>query len=277
MNASTEWNLSALCNTPILAPLHPVIAHLQSRQFPTLPQLNGLLRRIQPPIQVQTGHPLRFIPQAPGRMGFESQYEPRCYLTGEVQTRPDNWHDLFNAMVWLTFPKAKAAINSRHFQALSAKAEPGNSQRGRVRDMATLLDESGVVVVSASHELSKLLQTFQWKELFWHRREQVQNEMGFYVLGHGLYEKALHPYIGMTGQGLVLHVSTEFFRCPLQAQISYLDDRVAAYLNNPAHCASTQELHPVPLLGVPGWATENNSEDYYSNTSYFRPGRQYLK
>jgi hypothetical protein len=30
----------------------------------------------------------------------------------------------------------------------------------------------------------------------------------------------------------------------------------------------------VPLLGVPGWSADNESESYYDNTAYFRPGRQ---
>jgi hypothetical protein len=28
------------------------------------------------------------------------------------------------------------------------------------------------------------------------------------------------------------------------------------------------------LLGVPGWAADNNCAAYYDNTAYFRPGRR---
>jgi len=76
-----------------------------------------------------------------------------------------------------------------------------------VRDTNTLLDESGVVIPCADSELAELLRDFRWKELFWQRRERVQNSMGIYLFGHGLYEKALRPYIGMTGQGLLLPVA----------------------------------------------------------------------
>ena len=210
-------------------------------------------------------------------MGFEAQYEPRCYLSGEVQMRADNWHDLFNALVWLTFPKAKAAINARHFHALSNHSDPHDSQRGRVRDMATLLDESGVIVVSANMELVELLRTFQWKDLFWQHREQVCAEMGFYIFGHGLYEKSLRPYVGMTGQGLSVKVEQKFFSWNLPDRLAYLDECVADYLNRPEHCKTTSELHPVPLLGVPGWVEGNNTDSYYDNTEYFRAGRRNLK
>lgn len=276
MKLSPDWNLAALLNSPLFAPLHPVLSHLEPDKFPTLRDFNELLA-CHPAISVQPGHPLRFVPQESGRLGFESQYEPRCYLTGEVQTRTDNWHDLFNALVWLVFPKAKAAINSRHYQALTTKTDAMESQRGRVRDMATLLDESGVIVVCANASLSELLLSFQWKELFWQRREQVGSAMGFYIFGHGLYEKAMQPYVGMTGQGLLLYVEQEFFTWPLSARLAYLDQRLAAYLQDAAHCLSPRELHPVPLLGVPGWAAENDRAAYYDNTFYFRSGRRDLK
>jgi hypothetical protein len=277
MKKNHEWDPAELLQSPLFAPLHPVLAHLIHAEFPGITDWNNLLLAQGKDICVHSGPALRFVPQEQGRQGFESQYEPRCYLSGEVQTRENNWHDLFNALVWLSFPKAKAAINARHYHALMHVAEATGSQRGKVRDMATLLDESGVIVVCASAELAELLCTFQWKELFWRHREQVCNEMGFYMFGHGLYEKALSPYVGMTGQGLLLHVAVEFFSWSLQAQLCYLDDRVAAYLNNPAHCVSTQELHPVPLLGVPGWSAENNHAEYYDNTGYFRPCRQQQK
>jgi len=262
-----------LLKSPLFKPLQPVLAHLEGKDFPGLEEWNALLEQHYPDIAVNNGSSLRFVPQETGRQGFESQYEPRCYLTGEVQTRENNWHDFFNALVWLTFPKAKAAINARHYRALMHADDAIDSQRGKVRDMATLLDESGVIVVSANAELVELLSNFQWKELFWKRRAQVNSEMGFYIFGHGLYEKARQPYVGITGQGLVLHVSVEFINWPLQAQMSYLDERVAEYLSNPAHCISTRELQPVPLLGIPGWIADNELEAYYDNTSYFRACR----
>lgn len=277
MKLTHEWALAALLQSPFLSPLHPLLARLESGKFPAMRDFNVLLEECNPAIRVELGHELRFVPQESGRMGFESQYEPRCYLTGEVQTRADNWHDLFNALVWLTFPKAKAAINKRHYQALTNEADSSGSERGRVRDMATLLDESGVIVVCANPGLAELLVNFQWKELFWQRRGQVNAAMGFYIFGHGLYEKALQPYTGMTGQGLLLHVSDNFFSWALPEQLNYLDERIADYLLNPLHCRSPRELNPVPLLGIPGWSAESEQAEYYENTSYFRTGRRDAK
>lgn len=274
MNPTPEWNKEVLLQMSFFAPLHSVIFHLGTDGFPTLQDCNALLAAHHPTLAVHSGRPLRFVPQEYGKLPFEEQYEPRCFLKGEVPTRANNWHDLLNALVWLIFPKAKAAINARHYRALTEESDSViHSQRGAVRDTNTLLDESGVIVACADAELAELLRNFEWKELFWKRRKQVQFSMGFHLFGHGLYEKALRPYIGMTGQGLLLPVEQTFFTWSQERQLAHLDEMLAGYLTSAAHCRSTRELTPVPLLGVPGWAAENESAAYYDNTNYFRTGR----
>lgn len=273
-----------MLESPLFEPLHPVVSRLAECAFPSLADCNALLAARSMPIRVRSGEPLRFVGQEHGKLPFDRQYEPRCYLTGEVQTREDNWHDLFNALVWLTFPAAKAAINARHYRSLTEGGAPeddskgARSQRGGARDMLTLLDESGVLVVCADPELERLLRDFRWTELFWRQRDRVHAAMGFYLFGHGLYEKALRPYLGMTGQGLVLPVEPDFFAWPLERRLSWLDGLLADYLSAPGNCRGSRELTPVPLLGVPGWTPENEILGYYeNNASYFRAGRLSLK
>lgn len=276
-SADHPWNSQELLASPLFSALHPVIQSMPAQSFPSLQICNALLAARQPTIAVNNGHEVRFVPQAHGKLAFEAQYEPRCYLTGEVQTRDDNWHDLLNALVWLTFPKSKAAINARHYQALTVEALPSitaTSQRGTVRDTSTLLDESGILIACADARLADALHGFRWQELFWQQRERLHSRMGFFLFGHGLYEKALEPYIGMTGQGLILPVTPDFFGWPLKQQLAHLDQLLASYLATPEHCRSTRELTPVPVLGIPGWAAENEHEEYYRNTAYFRPGRR---
>jgi hypothetical protein len=275
MDINTQWDKEALLKASAFEPLHPFIARLHSVHFPTLEECNALLLAHEPNIKVHNGTALTFVSQEYGKLEFEAQYEPRCYLKGEVPTRADNWHDLLNALVWLTFPKAKAAINGRHYDALTQAALPeGKSERGAVRDAITLLDESGVIVPYADADLAELLRGFHWKELFWHQREKLDANMGFYIFGHGLYEKALNPYVGMTGQGLLLPVENAFFTWSLERRLAHLDEQLAAYLSNVENARNTRELSPVPLLGIPGWSADNEVATYYDNTDYFRSGRQ---
>jgi hypothetical protein len=275
MKIDYPWEQETLLESYAFRPLHNHIARLPSDYFPGLAEYNQLLFDGENRICVRNGKPLRFVAQEYGMLPLEARYEPRCYLQGEVQTREDNWHDLLNALVWFVFPAAKRSINARHYAALiSGNKVEGKSERGAIRDMNTLFDESGVVVPYSDDSLADLLRSFSWKKLFWHRRTELGRKMDFYLFGHGLYEKVLKPYVGLTGQGLLLKVEADFFDLPPQQQLIKLDALIATYLDNQKHCLSTKELTPVPLLGIPGWTEENETESYYENTRYFRPGRR---
>lgn len=268
-----HWDIAALCASPLFTPLLAALAALNDAAFPSLTQLNALLTQRPTPLLNSRGDALRFVPQTLGKQDFAQQYEPRCYLSGELQTRTDNLHDLFNALVWLTFPRSKAALNQHHYHALCEAARSASSKpRGAARDTATLLDESGVIVAYSDEHLAQCLREFQWHELFWQRREQVQQGMEFYIVGHGLYEKAMRPYVGMTGQGIMLKVTTEFFTWSQANKIEHLDALLAEYVAQ--HCHHTRELNPVPLLGIPRWWADNEHEVFYRNTTYFRAGRR---
>jgi len=85
----------------------------------------------------ESGRPVRFV--APERS--DPYYEIHLFETGGVQTREDNWHDLFNALVWLAFPLTKARINAMHAAAIPFE----NGRRGPLRDLLTIFDEGGAI------------------------------------------------------------------------------------------------------------------------------------
>jgi hypothetical protein len=146
------------------------------------------------PLDLRTGsgRRLRFVP--PPADGLD--YEMRIWARGEVATRPDNWHDFFNALVWCTFPLAKAALNARHAAALTAQA----GIRGSDRDALTHFDECGVVVVASDPSLLALLRGFQWRALFWTRRHDLARALRCFVFGHATYEHLLRPFRGLTAK-----------------------------------------------------------------------------
>jgi hypothetical protein len=220
------------------------------------------------------GLPLRFVSQGPKFGKPEDKYEARIYLQGEVQVRSQNWHDLFNVLVWLTFPKSKAALNRRHFLAASESEKKAEKNRGPVQDALTLFDEGGVVVACSNSRLTELLVDFKWKELFWANREAVIASMKFFLFGHAIYEKVLQPFTGVTGRAVIFPVAADFFAASLVQQLQLLDEKLAGYLNNPQHFNRTTELAPIPILGVPGWNAENEREAYYENEAYFKAGRK---
>ena len=217
--------------------------------------------------------PLRFVAQAAKSGIPEGRYEARIYLKGEVQVRSENWHDLFNVLVWLTFPKSKAALNRRHFLALEKMISEGRLNRGSTQDALTLFDEGGLIIASGDSRLTQMLVDFKWKQLFWVNREAAIAGMRFFLFGHAIYEKALRPFAGVTGRAVIFPVNTDFFNQALEYQLQFLDKKLADYLRDPQHFNCTAELAPVPVLGVPGWNDENERESYYENSSYFRAGR----
>ncbi len=256
------WHADFLVRSPMMAPLRAAGERLRGAAWPAL-------EAMQPPVPIYTasGQPLRFVPQGAKPACFAEQYEPRITLRGEVQTRTENWHDLFNALAWLAFPRAKAAINAQHYRA-AVTQQPGRN-RHPARHKLTLFDESGVAVLCADPELAQLLREHRWKELFWERREALARAMVFFVFGHSLYEKALHPYIGLTGHGLILPVGKDFLGEGAQGRLAALDALLAERLSQPHSLAFT----PVPLLGVPGWWAGNEIETFYDDSGYFRPKR----
>src|SRR3954468_2261880 len=88
---------------------------LSGPAFPGHDDFNRLLALRAMPAINAAGHAVRFVAQTPNLRTFEEKYEPRIFLRGEIQFRSGDWHDVFNAFAWLTFPRAKAALNEGHY------------------------------------------------------------------------------------------------------------------------------------------------------------------
>lgn len=269
-----RWDPDFLARSPMFEPLRALGGVLPWPDWPARPALQNLLERDRNPVLTRSGLPLRLVP-AGGRMRtFEERYEARIHLRGEMVFRERNWHDLLNVLAWLTFPRAKAALNARHYTALRAQNAAGAANRGPAQDALTLFDEGGVIVAACDDQLLGMFRAFRWKELFWHSRDAVQSRMRFVLFGHALYEKALRPFIGITGRGILLKTEPGLLAQPAGEQLAALDSRVAAYISESGNLTAPRALAVVPVLGVPGWCPGNEQESYYDNTDYFRPGRR---
>jgi DUF3025 family protein len=273
MLPTMDWNPGFLARSPMFEPLR---AHAGAfgAGWPRPPDLQRQFDRRNPPPCNTGGMPLRVVPQGRRPAAFEDGYEPRLYLRGELQVREGSWHDLFNVLVWLAFPLAKAALNARHYAALSAQRVAGRANRGPAQDALTLFDEGGVIVASCDDQLLKMIHDFRWKELFWRSRNEVRSRMRFVLFGHALYEKALAPFVGVTGRGILLKAEPDLLEAPLPEQLAVLDAKIAEHLSDERRVAATRELAVVPVLGVPGWHAGNGTESFYDDTDYFRPARR---
>jgi hypothetical protein len=268
-DAAPAWDRAALLASPLLATVRRLLERLPADRFPTLDELNLLARERD--LRSGGGAPVSFVPAAADRPGMlEAQYEIRIHREGAVPTRAGSWHDLFNALVWLTFPRTKATINRLHHDEMLRRRD--ERQRGTARDVLTLFDEGGVIAACADASLARLLTEFRWKELFWTRRADVAASMRFHVFGHAIHEKALAPYKGVTAKTLVVDVPRATLGWPDEALTAALDERAAEHFAAPGALASTRSLHPLPILGVPGWTSANDNAAFYDDPAVFRSG-----
>ncbi len=251
---------------PMFAPLAPAIARLDPSRWPSHEALTALAEGVV----TSRGLPVRFVPpRAQGDAG-RPYYEMHVASTGEVETRPGNWHDLFNALAWIAFPKTKAAINAQHAAILQEGGEEEAKRRSPARDALSLFDEGGVIVASSSPAMLRLLVGFEWKELFWRRREELMATVSFIPFGHSLSEKALDPFIGIVAKTVFVPVNGFFPMLPMESRVAEADALVAAHFAHRARFASPKAMAPLPVLGVPGWHPGTADESFYDDRAHFR-------
>lgn len=263
--APEQWRRDWAAGSGLFAPLRWLAQHTDQPDWPNQADYHRLAAL--PPAQVV--QPLSFV--LPENLPQDGQYyETRIHRSGRVPTRHANWHDFFNAAVWLTFPLSKQALNRRHIAGMAASGPGG---RGPLRDAATLFDESGIALPCCDPQLVDCLRQHRWQELFVTQRSAWGKTIDACVFGHAIYEKALAPYLGFTAKAWPIAVDAGFFTLDAAAQLRTLDRILAAELDQPQQLAHPRTLLPLPVLGVPGWWPDNEHPDFYANRDYFRPAR----
>ena len=201
--------------------------------------------------------PVRFVPQAdlpPGQA-----YEQFIFDTSTVPTR-DNLHDLFNGLCWIRFPLTKTRLNQLQAEQLAIAGV--QSLRGAVRDALTVFDENAAFL-QAPPPLWDALLARDWKRLFITLRP-LWAQARLTLFGHALLEKLVSPRKPITA-----HVYIAPAAMNLVVGVDQLDVVVAASLS--ADVLKTKPFTPLPVLGVPGWWSENENFSFYDDSTVFRP------
>jgi hypothetical protein len=276
IDALVPWTPDFYTRSPLFWPISPLAEQFAGfSEWPGLVDLQRLLDDLPAPIRTRHGAALKVVPQEgrPGR--FEQHYAPRIYLSGEIQTRTRNWHDFFQLLTWILFPRTKAVINAIHIPKARARLESGEDigRRSPIENTLSLFDEGGAVIVASDPSLLQLIRDFRWKTLFWERRAELADKLDCVTFGHAMYEKALAPYLGMTANTILIETDDNYFKLDRQGRLAWLDARLAAIFEQGERYQKPRDLQPFPILGMPGWDPANSEERYYDNTDYFRPGR----
>ncbi len=269
------WDAQFCARSPAFAPLRSMTEGMQgpsSTTWPSPQSLNALAALHG--VRSGGGQPLQFVAPEGWAAPGAAEYELAIHDAGRVPLRAANWHDFFNALAWLVFPSVKAALNRAHAAELRARQDDAHNaanRRSARRDALTLFDESGVLVLSSERRVLEGLRAFEWKQVFWTEREALMRTTQFLLFGHGLYEKALAPYVGMTGHALLLEMSAGLDVSNSAAWVAQADALAANALTQ--NIRQPCDLSPLPVLGVPGWWDANRDAAFYDNTDYFRPRR----
>ena len=277
IDLNQKWDADFASFSPIFNPLlswADDFSHFK-KNWPELKDYQNILDSLAVPLRTLSGKRVKIV-QQDGKPGhFNEHYAPRIYYTGEIQTRTENWHDFFQFLTWSMFPKAKAVINSIHVPAAQARIEKDTDlgRRSPVENMLSLFDEGGALILCSDDSLLQLIRDFNWKELFWHRRDELNSKLRLVTFGHALYEKGLSPYVGMTANCILFHVDDTLIKQTNQQQLDWIDSQLAGLFSDGTTYTKPKDLRPFPLLGLPGWDSNNASEEYYDNQHYFRPGR----
>ena len=241
----------------------PLLRQFENREFPSCEQLNSLLPS---GLTSRGGQVIRFVPSSELD---DAAYEQRIYTTGQVSTRADNWHDLFNALVWMRFPQIKTALNALHHLSWS-QGKAGT--RGALRDALTLFDECGVIVFSSDTDFLKALATRQWSTAFqtmsslWGKTAQLA------ITGHAMLEKYLAPYKSMTAKALLIQTDLPQDDANRHSLLQSLDREIAEEFMAGHMLTRPASLSPLPLAGIPGWWPHGLQDDqFYSDRQVFRP------
>lgn len=254
-----SWRTAIDPSLPFWADDLACLEALSTDRFPTADDLNALL----PKTRNLNGRRIRFVCSS---LLEGADYEQQIFRTGEISTRAGSWHDLFNALVWCRLPGVKAALNALHIRHRLADT----SQRGERRDALTLIDESGILLMSDRPEALEQVAQHDWLDVF-SDADAFRQRYRVVITGHALLEKFLDPYKAITAKALLMQIPGDWMALTAKNLSRNTDRFLAAALMQDQTLHEPTDLTPVPVTGVPGWWPNGpQDEAFFADTKVFR-------
>ena len=141
---SNSWNLQYL-NQLNLEPFKQLDEQFSLSKLADWPNARGL-NRLKNSKLIGQESSLQHIPEFVCQNDLaetSAYYEQIIFQHKTIPTRPQSWHDLFNALIWIQFPQCKTLLNKLHIEDIE---QFGLSPRTRRRNHLTHFDECGVVL-----------------------------------------------------------------------------------------------------------------------------------
>ena len=201
---------------------------------------------------------------APDALPPGQAYEAFIRAERRIPTR-DNLHDFFNGLIWLHWPQLKQRLNTLQAQAIAQQGV--GAQRGPLRDAITVLDENGALLL-APRLLCEALRHRRWQELFVDHRD-LWARARVCPIGHALLEKLVTPRKPFTAH--VICVAQDEEGAPGAG--AAVDAWLSASRHVGACNLAAKPYLPLPVLGIPGWWSENENFSFYDDSLVFRAPR----
>lgn len=153
------WAAAAASESPWYFPLAPHWQAFASHsEFPSPDELSRLYaHRTHTRALPEAAQRLRFVSSPAKKQRRElpiqlgSLYEGKIVEHGEVPTRERDWHDFFNALTFVAFPRAKWALHERQYRLLQQRIGANTRRlpgaRTREQDSLALFDEGGIALL----------------------------------------------------------------------------------------------------------------------------------
>jgi hypothetical protein len=235
------WDPNFLRRSPWFWPLRAAATHFESyRDWPSRDDLGWAYAALA---QLTDAEPLRFAENvrkqdrfAGGGLRPERLYDGRISCAGEVPTRERDWHDFFNALCFMTFPRAKRALHRRQFQIFRQRVEPGVQRlpgaRTKEQDALTLFDEGGAVIAAQAEVYPQLVAASD-SERFSLLQQLIDRKQARVIpFGHALFEHLVEGLRCPGGSTRLIEVEALSVSDP--QLLAAVDRSLAALLSDPS-------------------------------------------
>lgn len=245
------WDPAAFDESPWYRFLDPALSQLRdSPAFPPPEAFALLYAQAAEPLGLP---PLTFIaspPKKPRRrvrrepVVLGELYEGQIMERGQVPTRRDDWHDFFNALAFVRFPRAKRALHARQYRLLAARLAPGTRKlpgaRTREQDALSLFDEGGIALAVEPEALAQGPEA--WSDWL------ASGAARAVPFGHALFE---HLVAGLHTLGTLHVVPLAHRGLDPSALCAELDAALGEALADPAQFTEPSEARGVALKDLP--------------------------
>jgi hypothetical protein len=226
-NHSEIWsNICDICESKDqLSDIRPwlLALTLDRSTWPTAATLNAMTQTLYNHV------PWHFVKQEPvprraksRGMASLSGYLQLVLEQQTVPLRDGILHDVLNALTFIMFPEAKAALARRHFNESPSGIQRGQN-RTRTQDLLTILDEGGVL-----------------------RLVDPKGEQRDLIFGHAIYEHIIEGR-RLRAARLDLFLDDEIFGRTTQQVTALADHSLARWLSIDSHCRSANEFSSLEI------------------------------